>query len=101
RTHGAMNTAQRVAYLDNRARLQTPIPGPAPTNPPAANAGRPSGNRPQPTKFQNLQGTWKPTGGGAYTLTFTEGKRSLEVPARLENNKLAVTKDNARLLFEK
>ena len=80
RNVGAMKNAKLVAYLDNRARLQIPT---------GAN------------KVQNLQGTWKPAGGNSYKLTFTEGKKSLEVPARIEGPKLAVTKDNATLLFEK
>ena len=79
RAMDAMKNARLVAFLDNKARLQIPT-----TN-----------------KVQNLQGTWKSTGGTGYAFSFSDGKRTLELPAKIEGSKLALSKDNVTLVFEK
>ena len=79
RTFNSLSNATFVAYLDNKARLKLPM-----TN-----------------AVQTLQGAWRSNGGETYTLSFTEGKRSAEFPARIEGNKLAISKDNLTLVFEK
>jgi hypothetical protein len=79
RSMSALKNAEFVAFLDNKARLKLPT-----TN-----------------SVQNLQGNWKSTGGESYSLTFTEGKRQAEFPARIDGNKLAISKENLTLLFEK
>jgi hypothetical protein len=74
-----LNNANFVAFLDNKARLKLPS-----TN-----------------SVQTLQGTWKATTGNSYVLSFTEGKRQAEFPATLEGNRLAISKDNLTLIFDK
>ncbi len=78
-TLNRLSKANFVAFLENKARLRLPT-----TN-----------------NVQTLQGTWKNNGDDTYTLSFTEGKRNAELPARIEGNKLAVSKDNLTLVFEK
>ena len=73
-----LSNATFVAFLDNKARLRLPM-----TN-----------------GVQNLQGTWQ-GGGNNYTLSFTDGKRKVEFPATVEGNRLALSKDNLTLLFDK
>jgi len=79
RTFRALSNATFVAYIDNKARLQLP----------AANAA------------QKLQGTWQNIGSDSYTLTFTEGNRKSEFPAKVDGNKLSISKDNLTMVFEK
>jgi len=79
RSLNVLNNANFVAFLDNKARLKLPT-----TN-----------------SVQTLQGTWKSTGGSSYVLSFTEGKRQAEFPATLEGNRLAISKDNLTLIFDK
>lgn len=74
-----LSNATFVAFLDNKARLKLPA-----TN-----------------SVQTLQGRWKSNGANSYTLSFTEGKRNSEFPATIEGSKLAVSKDNLTLIFEK
>lgn len=79
RTFRSLSNANFVAYIDNKARLKLPM-----TN-----------------AVQTLQGTWQNSGGDSYTLSFSDGKRKAEFPARVEGNKLAVSKDNLTMVFEK
>ena len=79
RTFRSLSNATFVAYIDNKARLKLPM-----TN-----------------GVQTLQGTWQNSGGDTYTLSFSDGKRKAEFPARVEGNKLAVSKDNLTMVFEK
>jgi len=74
-----LSNATFVAFLDNKARLRLPM-----TN-----------------AVQNLQGTWQNSGGASYTLSFTDGKRKVDFPASIEGNKLAISKDNLTVLFDK
>src|SRR5258706_4304343 len=77
-TLNRLSKANFVAFLENKARLRLPT-----TN-----------------NVQTLQGTWKNNGDDTYTLSFTEGKRNAAFPARIEGNKLAVSKDHLKLLLE-
>jgi len=79
RTFRSLSNATFVAYIDNKARLKLPM-----TN-----------------GVQTLQGNWQNNGGDAYTLSFSDGKRKAEFPAKVEGNKLAVSKDNLTMVFEK
>jgi len=74
----ALSNATFVAFLDNQAKLRLPVNN----------------------SVQNLQGTWQSTGGG-YSLSFSDGKKKLDLPATIEGNKLAISKDKLTLLFDK
>src|SRR5206468_4882097 len=75
-TLNRLSNANFVAFLENKAKLRLPM-----TN-----------------SVQTLQGSWRNNGGDSYTLSFSDGKRNVEFPARIEGNKLAVGKDNVTLV---
>jgi uncharacterized membrane protein required for colicin V production len=47
------------------------------------------------------EGSWKALTGGRYTITLNEGGKTFETQARVDGNKLIVTRDNYGMVFEK
>jgi len=76
---GTMANATLTATIDNRIILRTP-----------SNQRLPSS-----------EGSWKALTGGRYALTVNEGGKALEIQARVDGNKLVVTRDNYGMVFEK
>lgn len=54
-----------------------------------------------PNARSSATGNWEPKSSGGYTLSVSEGEKTVEVEALVDGNRLSFTKDGYGLVFEK
>ena len=76
---GTMANATLTATIDNKVILRTP----------------------SNTRLPTSEGSWKSMTGGRYTLSVSEGGKTIEMQGRVEGNRLVVTREPYGMVFEK